>query len=130
MLRACATLLKPSGRVAFLTIEPAERLSATQLQRAIDNGAPELAIDGPQEEMLATAGFVEIEAVDVTAEFSRTQQAWIDAWSPHEQELLDTAGPDVVDDTKADRRAMRSAIDESLLRRTLYVARRPAPVKG
>jgi hypothetical protein len=36
---------------------------------------------------------------------------------------------DVFDEAKADRRAMRSAIDDSLLRRTLYVARRPAPVK-
>jgi len=40
--------------------------------------------------------------------------------------LLDTVGPDVLDEAKADRRAMRSAIDESLLRRTLYVARRRA----
>jgi hypothetical protein len=112
--------------MAFLTIEPAEGLSADHLQRAIDNGPPELSIDAPHEQMLVAAGLADVEAVDVTTEFSRTQQAWMDAWRAHEQELIDVVGPAVLDETKADRRAMRSVIDESLLRRTLYVARRPA----
>ena len=110
--------------MAFLTIEPAANLSATQLERAITNGPPEVAVETPHERMLASAGFTDIEVVDVTAEFSRTQQAWIDAWRAHEPELLDLLGADIVNERTTSRQAMRSAIDEALLRRTLYVAHR------
>jgi len=109
--------------MAFLTIEPTANLSATQLERAIKNGPPEVAVETPHERMLASAGFTDIEVVDVTAEFSRTQQAWIDAWRAHEPELLALLGADVLNERKTGRQAMRSAIDEALLRRTLYVAR-------
>jgi hypothetical protein len=111
--------------MAFLTIEPAVGLSEAALQRAVENGPPEVAIAAPHAEMLATAGFVELQVVDVTAEFSRTQQAWTDLWSAHEEELVDLLGCEAVDQRKKDRQAMRSAIDEHLLRRTLYIARRP-----
>jgi hypothetical protein len=109
--------------MAFLTIEPRANLSATELARAIENGPPEVAVETPHERMLASAGFTDIEVVDVTAEFSRTQQAWIDAWRAHEPELVALLGAEIVRERKAERQAMRSAIDEALLRRTLYVAR-------
>ena len=124
MLRACAELLRPAGRIAFLTIKPTANLSATQLERAIKHGPPEVALETPHEQMLASVGFTDIEVVDVTAEFSRTQQAWIDAWRAHEPELLDLLGADIVNERTTSRQAMRSAIDEALLRRTLYVAHR------
>jgi hypothetical protein len=111
--------------MAFLTIEPAARLSGTRLQRAIDNGPPEVAVEAPHEQMLASVGFTDIEAVDATVEFSRTQQSWVDMWRAHEQELLDLLGADVVNERKTERQAMRSALDEGLLRRTLYIARGP-----
>ena len=97
-------------------------LSLAQLGRAIEHGPPEVGVDVPHERMLAAAGFTRIEAVDVSVEFSRTQQAWIDAWHSHEDALLRALGPDVLDERKAERRAMRRAIEEGLLRRTLYIA--------
>jgi len=109
--------------MAFLTIEPTAHLSASQLERAINDGPPEVAVEIPHARMLASAGFTDIEVVDVTAEFSRTQQAWIDAWRAREPDLLALLGADIVNERKTSRQAMRSAIDEALLRRTLYVAR-------
>jgi hypothetical protein len=125
VLRACAELLRRGGRIAFLTIEPALNLSAVQMQRAIKNGPPEVAVEAPHEQLLASAGLTNIDVFDVTAEFSRTQQGWIDAWLSREAELHDLLGDEVANETKSDRLAMRSAIDEGLLRRTLYLARRP-----
>jgi len=93
------------------------------LERAIKNGPPEVAHETPHEQMLASAGFTDIDVVDVTPEFSRTQQGWIDAWRAHEPELVALLGADVVDERKTDPQSMRSAIDEALLRRTLYLAR-------
>jgi len=40
--------------------------------------------------------------------------------------LVDLLGADVWNERTTERKAMRSALDERLLRRTLYVARRPA----
>jgi hypothetical protein len=111
--------------MAFLTIEPSADLSRDQLERAITNGPPEVAVDAPHEQLLAAAGFAEIEAIDVTGPFSRTQQAWIDTWREHEHELADLLGRDVLDERTRERQAMRSAIDEGLLRRTLYLSRAP-----
>ena len=111
--------------MAFLTIEPAAALSPSRLERAIEHGPPEVAVEVSHEQMLAAAGFTEIEAVDVSVEFSRTQQAWIDTWHTHEDALLRALGPEVLNERTADRRAMRGAIDEDLLRRTLYSARTP-----
>jgi hypothetical protein len=110
--------------MAFLTIEPAAGLDDVELERAIENGPPEVAMDAPHEQLLASVGFVDIEAVDVTTEFSRTQNAWTEAWSAHEQELLDLLGSEALDERMKDRQAMRTALDEHLLRRTLYLARR------
>ena len=111
--------------MAFLTIEPTANLAVTLLERAIKDWPPEVVAEAPHEQMLASAGFTDIEVVDVTAEFSRTQQAWIDAWRVHERELLALLGEDAMNERKTDRQAMRSAIDEGLLRRTQYIARAP-----
>jgi hypothetical protein len=111
--------------MAFLTIEPDADLSPDQLERAITNGPPEVAVDAPHEQMLGAAGFTEIEAIDVTAAFSRTQQAWVDTWRTHEGELANLLGKGVLNERKRERQAMRSAIDEGLLRRILYISRAP-----
>jgi SAM-dependent methyltransferase len=124
VLRSCAELLQPACRMAFLTIEPAEGLSAVQLQRAIANGPPEVAVEAPHAQMLATAGFTEIEAVDVTVEFSRTQQAWIDTWRARQSELRSLLGAEALNERDTERQAMRFALDEGMLRRRLYLARR------
>jgi hypothetical protein len=109
--------------MAFLTIEPAAGLSPSELQRAIEHGPPEVGIDAAHEQMLADVGFAEIAAIDMTVEFSRTQQAWIDSWHAHQRELERLLGPDVFNERMAERRAMRHALDEGLLRRTLYIVR-------
>jgi hypothetical protein len=111
--------------MAFLTIEPAAHLSGDRLQRAIENGPPEVAVETPHEQMLASVGFTDIEGVDVTVEFSRTHQAWVDAWRAHEQELVGLLGVEVLNERNTERQAIRAALDEGLLRRTLYIARRP-----
>ena len=78
--------------MAFITIHPTEGLSAAELERAIKTGPPEVWAEAPHEEMLASAGFIDVEAIDVTAAFSLTQQAWVDGWREHEDELVDLLG--------------------------------------
>ena len=111
--------------MAFITIHPTEGLSAAELERAIKNGPPEVWAEAPHDEMLASAGFIDVEAIDVTTAFSQTQQAWVDGWREHEDELVDLLGTHALEERKAERQAMRSAIDEGLLRRTLFAARIP-----
>lgn len=122
VLRECARLLRPGGRMAFLTIHPVPGLEAADMERAIECGPPEVAHDESHEQMLALAGFSEIESVDVTAAFSATQQGWVDAWRAREDALIALLGRAPVAERKADRAALRAGIDEGLFRRTLYVA--------
>ena len=104
--------------MAFLTIEPDADLSPDQLERAITNGPPEVAVDAPHEQMLAAAGVTEIEAIDVTAAFSRTQQAWVDTWRTHEGELANLLGKGVLNEPNASarryaRQSMKACCDAS-----------------
>ena len=125
MLRACAKLLRPGGRMAFITIRPADGLSSARLEQAAEHGPPEVSVAAAHEAMLEAAGLIDVDTVDLTDEFSRTQQAWVDEWLQNHDALADLLGPEALEERNNDRKAMRFAIDEGLLQRTLYTARLP-----
>jgi hypothetical protein len=72
--------------------------------------------------MLNTARFVEIAEQDLTPEFRKTQLDWIGAYDAREIELRETIGSDVFEERQAGRHLVVEAIDDDLLRRTLYTA--------
>lgn len=74
--------------------------------------------------MLRTAGFSEIAVSDVTEDYRRTQQRWIDATARHETEIRPLIGHEDYDDRQRTRAETVQAIDDGLLCRTLYSARR------
>ena len=123
MLRACARLLRPSGRLAFFTIEIAADLSPEQHRLAKAAGPPVAA--GPDiAEQLRRARLVDVIAEDRTADYLETARAWLAARVRHRDEIrpVDPAGYDnrVADGTKA-----IPMIEQGLLKRFLYVARKP-----
>lgn len=74
--------------------------------------------------MLRTAGFSEIASVDVTDDYRRTQQRWIEATGRHEDAIRRLIGDEEYDDRQRTRARTVRAIDAGLLRRTLYSAAR------
>ena len=128
MLRASQRLLRPGGRTAFFTIHPTPGLDARRRRRAHRDGPVAVASHLPNRELLARAGFVDIEQTDCTAEFATVARAWIDQYDRHHAALAEVLGAEEVDQRQQDRRAQLHAIEDGLLRRSLLVATRPKAV--
>lgn len=123
MLRACARLLRPGGRLAFFTIELAADLPPDRRRLAAAAGPP--LVEGPDiAAQLRRARFVHILVEDRTAEYLETARAWLDARLRHRDEIR-PVDPAVYDDRIADGRAAIPMIEQGLLRRYVYVARKP-----
>lgn len=125
MLRACRRVLRPGGRLAFLTIHVAQELTVGQRRRAVRYGPP--APTGPDNAELAVrAGFVDVTATDVTADYLTTALAWQRAREQLRDELR-PLGPEEYDAKRVQARHAVEEIRAGRLRRTLVTARRPAP---
>ena len=126
MLRALKRLLRPGGRVALTTIYVASGLSPAARRRAHRSGPRAVASRATQPKLLASAGFVDVDEVDLTAEFAATGQAWIDQWDQHADELIHLEGEAAFDERQRGRRTQLRAIEDGLLRRGLFSATKPA----
>jgi hypothetical protein len=112
--------------MAFFTIHPEAGLSAAAIERAVAAGPPQIGAGDDHPALLASAGFADIEAVDVTPAYHETQRAWHDRWSDRKEDVVAMLGEELYDERQAERRSTLTAIEEGLLRRTLYLARVPA----
>lgn len=76
--------------------------------------------------LLRSAGFIEIEVVDVTAAYLDTARAWLRHGQHFAAELTALEPPGAFADRLTHRRWGIAAIEASLLRRSLFVATRPS----
>lgn len=122
MLRACARLLRPGGRLAFFTIELATDLTPEQRRVATAAGPPVVA--GPDiAEQLRRAHFVDVIAEDRSNEYMVTARAWLESRLRH-RDVIRPVEPAVYDDRIADGQRAVPLIEQGLLKRYLYVARK------
>jgi hypothetical protein len=117
-------LLRRGGRHAFTTIHTPPGLTPAQHKLAGVAGPPALAGADPAD-LLDKAGFVDIRAHDVTAEYLATSTAWRATRLKHRDELRPLA-PDAFDDRIARGAREAEGLRAGILRRTLYVASRPS----
>lgn len=122
MLRALERLLRPRGRIAYTTIHVAPGLSESARRRAHRSGPRAVASRSGQPQLLASAGFVDIDVVDVTAEFEATARAWLTEAEAHADALAALEGRAAFEERQRERRAQLAAIDDGLLRRSLLSA--------
>ena len=125
MLRALNRLLRRGRRIALTTIYGTPGLPPAARRRAHRSGPRAVASRADQPKLLASAGFVDIEAVDLTPEFAATGQAWVDQWDEHAEELTQLEGRRAFAERQRGRRMQLRAIEDGLLRRGLFTARRP-----
>jgi hypothetical protein len=125
VLRGSRRLLRPGGRTAFFTIYPASGLDAGQRRRASRDGPSAVATARTHTELLDAAGFTDINETDYTAEFADITRTWIEQWDAHHDELASLLGPQAVADRQVERRGQLRAIQDGILRRALFSARRP-----
>lgn len=125
MLRALKQLLRRGGRIAFTTIHIAPGLDAAAHRRARRSGPRAVASRRQQEELLASAGFVDIDNLDVTAEFATTARAWIEESKDNYDELTAVESPRALDERMRNNTKQLRAVEDGLLRRGMFTARRP-----
>jgi hypothetical protein len=97
-------------------------LSPTQRRRAQRSGPRAVASRSDQRQLLASAGFVDIRTIDLTAEFAATARAWLEAWDANAEELSALDAPGAFAERQRERHVQQRAIDDGLLRRGLFSA--------
>jgi hypothetical protein len=126
VLRACARLLKPGGKIAFYTIFIAAGTSDADRRRILAIGdPPALASSATEAELLRSAGFVDIEEDDVTDEYLHISRGWHEGRERYAAELRKLEGSQAFEEGQATRRKRIAFIQAGLQRRALFVARRP-----
>ena len=118
-------MLRPGGRTAFYTIHPAAGLTPAQRRRAARSGAPAVSTARPYQDLLAAAGFVQVQRTDCTAAFAATAQAWLTGWDASLAGLAALYGEEFVAERQRRRRIQLRAIGDGLLARSLFTATRP-----
>lgn len=125
VLRECFRLLRPGGRSAFYTIHIASLLNDSQRRRASKVGPAFVSSSRPYREMLEALGFTDVREVDCTEAFAKVARAWIEQCDLHHAELGAAIGESALEERQADERAQLRAIEDGLLLRSLFTARRP-----
>lgn len=126
MLRACKRLLRPGGGIAFYTIFIPPGLSESAYRRAMKLGPPRAGSRGREhKELLRLAGFVKVSETDLTSEFLRITRRRLEARERHSAALRQSLGDSGFEENQSEGRAHIEAIEDGLLRRSLFVAERP-----
>jgi hypothetical protein len=74
--------------------------------------------------LLESAGFTDIDTIDLTAEFATTARAWIDGWASNEAELVVFESAERFAERQRDRLVQLRAVEEGLLQRAMFSAAR------
>ncbi len=125
MLRALKRLLRKGGRIAFTTIYVASDLQAGVRRRAYRSGPRAVASRADQRRLLKSAGFVDIDELDITAAFVNTTRAWIGERARHADQLAALEPPGAFQQRQRDHLAQLAATEDGLLRRGMFSASRP-----
>jgi hypothetical protein len=78
-----------------------------------------------QQELLQRAGFAGVTEIDVSDEFLRVVRAWTKARERYADPLRAAEGGKEFDQKQVEHRGTAAGIEGGLLRRSLFVARRP-----
>lgn len=122
MLRACRRLLRPGGRLAFFSIFVAPDLPPAQHRLAAGAG-PDATVGPPIAGLLERARFTDVVERDLTEEYAASARAWLAARLRHRAELR-PLDPESYDQRIGRNRGAIPVIEQGLLRRALYLARR------
>jgi hypothetical protein len=125
VLRALKRLLRHGGHIAYTTISTTPGLSPDERRRTQRAGPRAVASRSDQTQLLRSAGFVDIDLLDVTAEFATTARAWLTEAETHAEALAVLETPSGFEERQRERRQQLAAIDDGLLRRGLLSATRP-----
>jgi hypothetical protein len=112
--------------MAFFTIFISPGLSRRDHRRAVRLGPRAVASNRVQVELVAAAGFVEVDEIDFAREFLETARRWLRFSREFEPGLRAALGDDAFEEQLMDRTDMVAAIESGFLKRSLFVAVAPS----
>jgi hypothetical protein len=124
VLRALREQLKPTGRMAFISIHPASGLGQSDYRRSLKAGPPAIGLRRrSHNDLLETAGFELVESVDLTDDYLEVRRLYLEQAEKEADQLSGDSRDDSVEDRLLSLRQKCEAVEEGLHRRTLFVAR-------
>ncbi len=123
MLRECARVLVPGGRIALLSIHVSPDLSEEDQRRAVELGPTMGASSEPLPDLLKSAGFVEVVEIDRTEAFAQTCETILRIRDELDARLRSEEGDEAFEVELTKKRNMLEGIQAGLLRRSLLTAR-------
>ena len=108
--------------MAFYTIYVTPGLPHAARRQALKAGPSSVYSRAEQQALLRSAGFVGVEETDVTDEYLRIARAWLEANEKHTALVRQSEGEAEFAERQAERRLQIKAIEDGLLRRSLFVA--------
>ena len=123
-------LLRPGGRMAFITIFVTPGLSPSARRRAHRSGPRAVATRCDHRRLLRSAGFADVEETDLTPEFLITSRAWSAENTAHADELAALVPPGAFEERQRERCTQLVAVEDGLLKRALFSATRPLRLRA
>jgi len=108
--------------MAFHVILVASGVSEQDRARAVAAGPLNVSASASYPDLLALAGFSEIDEVDLTDQFRVTAAAWLHESARVAEQLEEVFGSEAYRQTQQERAETLAAIEGGLLRRSLFVA--------
>lgn len=122
VLRECRRAIRASGRMAFFVVFIAEGLSARDHAEAVAAGPPFVEAETGYRNLLARAGWRQVDVIDMTATFAKSARAMLRAREVHADQLMEMMRAGEYEQMMSRNRQLIPAIDLGLLNRALFVA--------
>ena len=110
--------------MAFTSIVVAPGLDSATRRRARQSGPRAVGTTSDTRRLLRSAGFVDVDVLDVTEAFLTTASAWIAENERRAEAMAARETPEAFEQRQRERAVQRGAVREGLLRRELVSARR------
>ncbi len=122
MLRECRRVMQDTGAMVFTVIEVAPGLTPDQIAVAIELGPPYIESEQAYSEILAATNWRVAESVDLTLDYARSTQDFVDAWKKNEAQVKPVVGAEEFDDFVFRKGRSIPYIEKGVIQRRLYAA--------
>ena len=111
--------------MAFHAIVTVDGLAGPELERVLETAPDDSPANPGYLDMMALAGFVDVEMTDTSDEYAAAMAAWVDAWDDDANEIGPLVGKKEFDQRQTSRRRNIELVGEGLLKRVFVTGRKP-----
>lgn len=120
MLQECRRVATEGARMHFAVILPAQKLSPSEYQEALDVGPPSIDAPDGYEPLLLESGWQIMDRIDVSSEYQQSLQKLVDGLTGNKPELQASFGDEFVS-RREHREEQLALIERGILQREVFV---------